>query len=68
MSTRDQSDPASVEEMILFLSPVFAQAGVHDTLSIPGMDAYVPSFVAGGADERRTDGQLESDSRRDKQD
>ena len=65
---REQSKPTSIEEMIAFLSPLQAQAGTHDSLSIPGMDAYVPSYVAGGADERGVDGQLESDSQRDNRD
>ena len=65
---QEQSKPASIEEMIEFLSPILTQAGAHDSLSIPGMDAYVPSYVAGGADERRVDGQLESDSQRNQRD
>ena len=67
MDTKAKHEHQSVEELIAFFSPLFSQSqtGASDNLSIPGMDAYVPSHVAGGADQRRIDGQLEPDSQRD---
>ena len=65
-----KTDPRnkSVDELISFFDTMFSQRQPthRDTLSIPGDNAYVPSYISGGANQERPDGQLESDSKRDR--
>ena len=56
----------SVNELISFFETMFSRQQTHrDTLSIPGDDAYVPSYISGGANQEMSDGQLEPNSKRD---
>lgn len=62
---RKKQKEASVDEMLVVLGPLLSPSGASDNLSIPGMNAYVPSVVAGGTRlPWREDGQLESDPQR----
>ena len=61
---KEPSKEPSVEELITFFRPILAPHIVGDRLSIPGRDAYVLSYVAGGTDSRWTNGQLEPNSKR----
>ena len=62
---KEPSKEPSVEELITFFRPLLATHIAGDRLSIPGRNAYVSSYAAGGADPRRTNGQLEPNSKRD---
>jgi hypothetical protein len=62
MATPENRKEASIKEMLVVLGPLLSQPGTSDDLSIPGMNAYVPSYAADGTGQRRGDGQLEPDS------
>ena len=66
MAKKATIERKSLEEMIAFFGPMFSQArgAGGDVLSIPGDDAYVPSFISGGADQGRANGQLERNPQR----
>lgn len=64
MKTDKEGKKPSVEKLITFFRPILTQRTAGDKLSIPGRDAYVPSYVAGGTDARWTNGQLERNSKR----
>ena len=57
----------AVEEMVKVLRPILELTDPNESPTIPGSDAYVPSYLANGADEREGDGKLQSDSQRNGQ-
>lgn len=64
MTTDKDGKEPSVEELITFFRSILPPHTTGNRLSIPGRDAYVPSYVAGGANEQQTNGQLEPNSKR----
>ena len=61
---RRKSSP-SAEEMVEFFGPVLADEkhADQDSLSIPGLDAYVPSYTSNRTDQSKSYGQLEPNPR-----
>ena len=68
MPKKTDSQNKSVDELISFFDTIFSQHHPthRDTLSIPGDNAYVPSYISGGANQEISNGQLEPDSKRDR--
>ena len=67
MAKNAQKRTTSVEELASFFGPVLARPGTEDgNLTIPGIDAYVPSYMTGGSDQRQAHEQLEPNSKRNK--
>lgn len=59
----------SLEELESFLKNMQSDRTTSGRpMTIPGYDSYMPSYLTGGADAGvRTDGKLESNTKRDKQ-
>ncbi len=67
MAENSQKATTPIEELISFFGDVFGHPGTDDEiLTIPGIDAYVPSYMTGGSDQWQNHGQLEPDFKRNK--
>ena len=55
----------AVQKVVEELRPILELANPDEGPTIPGSDAYVPSYVSSGAEERRGNGELHADSQGD---
>ena len=64
MTERIKTRKKSMGELLKFFEDVLPQTTDRNSFSIPGSDAYVPSFVSDKVEQEKTNEQLEPDSPR----
>lgn len=66
MAEKPETREKSIDELRKFFEDVLPTIDDRGMPSIPGSDEYVPSSVSDGTNLKKSNGQLESDSQRNR--